>query len=300
MTDSTGLRHKISGAGELRSVVRTMKAVAAANVAQYEKAGLGLADYVRAIELGLGACLRQSGSEAMIPQQKARDHVDAVIFGSDQGLVGQFNESVADHALLALAGLPGQVRVWAVGDRVQGRLLDAGLTVTGTFPVPGSVKGITGLVGRILLQTQGAQRQADDAELHLFHNRPAGGANYVPVSQRLLPLDATWRRERRALAWPIHRQPEIMGTRVSMLQALIGDYLFVSLFRAGAESLASEHASRLAAMQRAERSIEDMLAVLGAAFHRLRQSLIDEELFDVVSGFEALKANTAGIAGQAR
>jgi F-type H+-transporting ATPase subunit gamma len=130
-----------------------------------------------------------------------------------------------------------------------------------------------------------------DAELHVFHNRPTDGAIYAPVRQRLLPLDDTWRRERIGLRWPTPRHPEIMGTGASMLQALIGEYLFVSLFRAGAESLACEQASRLAAMQRAERSIEDMLGVLGSAFHRLRQSQLDEELFDVVSGFEALKAN---------
>jgi F-type H+-transporting ATPase subunit gamma len=72
------------------------------------------------------------------------------------------------------------------------------------------------------------------------------------------------------------------------LRALIGEYLFVSLFRACAESLASENASRLAAMQRAEKNIDELLESMNAAFYRLRQSSIDEELFDVVSGFEAL------------
>jgi len=56
-----------------------------------------------------------------------------------------------------------------------------------------------------------------------------------------------------------------------------------------AESLASENASRLAAMQRAEKNIDELLDDLSLKFHGLRQSNIDEELFDVVSGFEALK-----------
>ena len=68
----------------------------------------------------------------------------------------------------------------------------------------------------------------------------------------------------------------------------IREYLFVSLYRACAESLASENASRLAAMQRAEKNIGELLDTLGSEFHRLRQSAIDEELFDVVSGFDAL------------
>jgi F-type H+-transporting ATPase subunit gamma len=72
------------------------------------------------------------------------------------------------------------------------------------------------------------------------------------------------------------------------LSALIREYLFISLFKACAESLASENASRLAAMERADKNIVDLLERLRGSFHRLRQSGIDEELFDVVAGFEAL------------
>ncbi|WP_339135973.1 MAG: F0F1 ATP synthase subunit gamma [Candidatus Electrothrix sp. GW3-4] len=59
-------------------------------------------------------------------------------------------------------------------------------------------------------------------------------------------------------------------------------------FRACAESLASENASRLAAMQRADKNINELLEDLNRTFHSLHQSGIDEELFDVISGFESL------------
>lgn len=72
------------------------------------------------------------------------------------------------------------------------------------------------------------------------------------------------------------------------MPAFLREFLFVSLFRACAQSLASENASRLAAMQRAEKNIAELLDTLNRNFHRLRQSNIDEELFDVVAGFEAL------------
>jgi F-type H+-transporting ATPase subunit gamma len=60
------------------------------------------------------------------------------------------------------------------------------------------------------------------------------------------------------------------------------------LFQACAESLNSENASRLAAMQRADKNIKDILEDLNRQFDSMRQASIDEELFDVVSGFEAL------------
>ena len=62
MSDTpASLRRKISGAGDLESVVRSMKALAAASIGQYEKSVLALADYYRTVELGLVVCLRKQG-----------------------------------------------------------------------------------------------------------------------------------------------------------------------------------------------------------------------------------------------
>jgi F-type H+-transporting ATPase subunit gamma len=195
---------------------------------------------------------------------------------------------VADYAITTLAALPGKARVWAVGERVRARLADASLTLAGLFTVPNSVRAITPLVGQILVESDTRHSLGDVTELYLFHNRPASGAGYTPVSQRLLPLDEHWRRELAERPWPTRSVPEVMGGGTATLRALVREYLFVSLFRACAESLASENASRLAAMQRADKNIDELLEDLNGTFQRVRQSGIDEELFDVVAGFEAL------------
>jgi F-type H+-transporting ATPase subunit gamma len=288
MSDTTaGMRRKIGGAGDLQSVVRTMKAVAASSIGQYERSVSALADFNRAVELGLGACFREAGPAPLMPERKAPEAIGAVVFGSDQGLVGQFNDVVADFAIETLAALPGKPEIWAVGERVHERLVDAGLSPRGVSPVPNSVKAITPLVGQILLESE-AREQHGIAELHLFHNRPKSGAVYEPVNQRLLPLDEEWRRHLVELPWPTKSLPEVIGGGTETLRAFIRGYFFVSIFRACAESLASENSSRLAAMQRADKNIDELLEDLNRTFHRLRQNGIDEELFDVVSGFEAL------------
>jgi F-type H+-transporting ATPase subunit gamma len=286
---SAALRRKIGSAGELRSVVRTMKAVAAASITQYEKSVGALADYQRSVELGLTACFRQADSLATTERAAGKsDAIGAIVFGSDQGLVGQFNDAVADCALATLAKFSGVAQVWAVGERVQARLADAGVATAGVFEVPASVGAITTLVAQILQRTNVLSSHGGACELYLFHNRPTLGAIYTPVSERLLPLDAAWHAALMRRRWPTQELPEVLGTAAMTLQALVGEYLFVSIFRACAESLASENASRLAAMQRAEKNIDELLVDMNASFHRLRQSSIDEELFDVVSGFEAL------------
>ena len=292
MSDTTAsLRRKIGGAGDLQSVVRTMKAVAASSIGQYEQSVHALADYYHAVELGLGACLRQEEPAPLMAERNrltVAGAIGAVVFGSDQGLVGQFNDEVADYAVAGLAALPGKPEVWAVGERVHARLADAGLPLVGLFAVPNSVKAITPLVGQILVESEARHGQGEVTELHLFYNRPTSAAGYAPVSQRLLPLDESWRRTLADLRWPTGNLPEVLGSGTATLRALISEYLFVSLFRACAESLASENASRLAAMQRAEKNIDELLEDLNRTFHRVRQNGIDEELFDVVSGFEAL------------
>jgi len=292
MPDTTeSLRRKISSAGDLQSVVRTMKALAASSIGQYEKSVLALGDYYRTVELGLGACLRasESSSSTIEPSPPARmDATTAIVFGSDQGLVGQFNDVVADYAIESLAAVSGDLQVWAVGERVHARLMDAGLPLLGLFSVPNSVHAITPLVGEIQIESEAHRAASRAASLWLFHNQPRSGSLYEPVGQRLLPLDRQWSQGLANVRWPTANLAEVVGGRSLTLRALIREHLFISLFRACAESLASENASRLAAMQRADKNINDLLEELHATSNRLRQSGIDEELFDVVSGFEAL------------
>jgi F-type H+-transporting ATPase subunit gamma len=288
---TASLRRKISSAEDLQSVVRTMKALAASSISQYEQSVRSLRDYYRTVELGLSACFRENRGNPVVAQNVRADAgvIGAIVFGSDQGLVGQFNDVVADHAIKALTALPGTLHIWAVGERVHARLEDAGFPPQGLFAVPNSVHGITSLVGRILVESESRYSRVERSELYLFYNRPAVGAVYESVNRRLLPLDATWQGTWADIRWPTQNLPEVMGDRDATLGSLISEYLFVSLFTACAESLASENASRLAAMQRAEKNIDELLEELGGTFHRLRQSGIDEELFDVISGFEALK-----------
>ncbi|MEO8224270.1 MAG: F0F1 ATP synthase subunit gamma [Gammaproteobacteria bacterium] len=295
MSDShAGLRHKIASAGDLQSVVRTMKALAAASIGQYERAVVALADYDHSLGLGLGEFLRQAGSAPVHPESAATDEADgvaAIVFGSDQGLVGQFNEVIADYAiqtLSGLSGLSGTPRIWAVGERVYARLAGSGLAMLGLYAVPGSVESIARLVGQMQIDSEAQRSRGGPSRLHVFHNRPIAGSGYEPSGRQLLPFDAAWQQRLVAVPWPGKSLPEVMGAGVETLHALLGEYLFISLFRACAESLASENASRLAAMERADRNILDLLETLRGEFRRRRQNSIDEELFDVTAGYEAL------------
>lgn len=288
MSDSSAsLQHKINSATDLQSVVRSMKAIAAANVGQYESAVLALDDYYRTVQLGLHSCFRQ---QQLATQETAkRQRIGVLVFGSDQGLVGQFNALLVDYIVATLQKLPGEKIVWCVGERLQTRLRETELTLATGFILPKSLHAIPSLISEILLEIESAHAQGDISEVLIFHNQPKSEAIYHPFSQRLLPLDDIWQRQIKSITWPSHRLPEVIHAGQETLLAFIHEYLFVSLYRACAESLASENASRLSTMLRAEKTIAEMLEAMHSRFHLLRQSNIDEELFDLIAGLEILK-----------
>ena len=236
--------------------------------------------------MGIIACLGQQ--VALIdnkPQQEA-DAIIAIVFGSDQGLVADFNEVMVNFVESTLDGLATKNTIFAIGERVQARLVETALPVSINFVLPNSMSEIAPLVGELLVEIEARRR--DNTQVYLFYNRPESSASYTPTYQRLLPLDKVWWHDFSVMTWPTPTLPEIINNQEQTLLALLREYLFVSLFRACAKSLASENSSRLAAMQRAEQNINELFDDLKMNFDRLRQSGIDDELFDVISGFEAL------------
>lgn len=295
MSDTlVNINRKITGARKLESVVKTMKILAASNIGQYENAVRSLVDYYRNVKLGLYVCLHEA-SETMSEgggDKQDTAPVGAVVFGSDQGLVGQFNDFLTDYVVKTLNTFRGKKYIWAVGERIRTRLEDAGLSLTGVYEVPSSINAITSLGTQILIDSEKSMGEDNDIQFYIFHNRPKSGAIYEPVNQRLLPLDEKWLKEITELHWPTKNLPESMHGKKQTLLALVREYLFVSMFKASAESLMSENATRLAAMQRAEKNIEELLDELTRTSHRIRQDAIDAELFDVISGSEILINNS--------
>jgi F-type H+-transporting ATPase subunit gamma len=287
-----GLKRKIHSTEDLQSVVKTMKALAAVNIRQYERAVESLKDYNKAVEMGLQVALRDRPEFTVEARPAPHDRLGAVIFGTDQGMVGALNEQALSHAMATMADLNVKHEdrtVMAVGERMAGLLEDAGQPVEAFCSVPGSVAGITPSVQETLMNIESWNRERGLDQIYLFYSMEVSGVACQPHMIHLLPLDQDWLLNLRALSWPSRGLPFFTMDWDRLFSALIHEYLFVSLYRAFAESLASENASRLASMQGAEKNIEEMLSGLRTHFQQQRQMSITEELLDIVAGFEALK-----------
>ena len=78
------------------------------------------------------------------------------------------------------------------------------------------------------------------------------------------------------------------SSRGVFLLALLREYHFAWLFRGCAESLSIKNASRPAAMQRADKNIDELPKDLNGTSNRVRHSGIDKKLFNGIFDFEAL------------
>jgi F-type H+-transporting ATPase subunit gamma len=290
MESTERLQRQLTSLDELRTIVKTMKALSAASIRQYERAVAALADYARTVELGLRVVLGDLGHTPEtsggrgVPSRRG-----AVVFGSDHGLCGRFNEDIAEHALewIGDAG-QDQRRLLVVGARAAASLAQQGQAPDRELLVPGSAARIGHRVQEILMVVLHWREREGVGSVYVYHNRPVGGGGYRPTRMRLLPVDMEQLGPQQAGPWPSRRLPTYTMDGEQLLTHLLRQHFFVSLFRACAESQASEHASRLAAMQAAERNLEDRLEEVTTAYRRARQDAITSELLDVVSGFEAI------------
>lgn len=285
------LKRQMDNVEDLASVVKTMKTLAAVSIRQYETAVESLADYFATIQDGLQILLlNQPTFEHIEPGGAHR--VGAIIFGSDQGMCGNFNEQIVSFAIQSLieeSQIPkADCSFLVVGARASGHLMDAGFPVDAEIPVAGSASGITTVVQELLGIIDRWRHQKHLGKVLLFYNRRQSASSYTAHCAELLPVRPEHFHQSQS-QWQGPSLPTHTMDRERLFSRLIGQYLFVSLFRAHAESLAGENASRIASMQAAERNIQNRLTELRSNYHQKRQTAITEELLDVVTGAEALR-----------
>ena len=290
METSETIKRRLDTAEDLRSIVRTMKALAVVSIRQYEEAVVSLAEYARSTELGLQALLRERPAALLTMRRTPARRPGPIVVGSDQGLCGSFNEQVATYArdLRAHDTPPHDAPLLVVGARAAGRLEDGGLALDDVLAVPTSAALIAAHVVDLLAHIDVWRANGAVDGVRVCFNRTHEGGAYGPHHETLLPLDLEALRALASSPWRPRAAPMIAGNWDRLFSTVVRQHLFVRLHRAIAESLAAENASRLAAMHAAERNIDERLAGLKAQFHRQRQTAITTELLDIVSGYEAL------------
>jgi F-type H+-transporting ATPase subunit gamma len=202
-------------------------------------------------------------------------------------MCGRFNEVLLEFMLERVQKMPYQLtHVMGAGEHISDLLEMSKLPVTQKTNIPSSVDGINGSVSEVLISME-RWREEQVHKVMLFHNRPEGNTGYVSRMHTLYPIDVQTFRGLETKPWPTNMIPQFTMAPNALIRVLLRQYFFVSLYRAFAESLASEHASRLASMQSAERKIQERIDDLTSKFRQRRQTAITEEVLDIISSWES-------------
>lgn len=274
---------------DIQSIVQTMKSLSAVSIRQYEEAEAAVATYADTVDLGLTAVLhdrRARGLSLARAGSKTAAREGLIVIGSDRGLCGRYNEIVARAAVDKLS--EGAAVLAVIGARAAARLEAEGHSADRLFLLPGSVAGMTPMVGRIVVEIERWMRKRGIEAVRVVHNRREGRSRAVPTDRIILPIPTEDLQRLAARPWPGPGLPFFRMDRERLLSSFVRQRLFVQLYRALAEALASEHETRLAAMQSAERNIQERREDLMSTYRRKRQETITREMLDVISGFEAV------------
>jgi len=289
------LRRRIGSVADMKSVVSTMKTLAAARIRQFETAADATKSYSETVELALQIMMHNRITRNHLDQRTPDDvPMGLVLLGSDQGFCGRFNEVVLEAAVRFASDVGSKPKppLWlTVGSRLSQLAEASDIEVNHTLSVPSSVPDITTVLQQIIPQIEKWQRHSDVRRIELFSNQRHSTASFEVNQLQLLPISNAYLNRLGEKKWQSRSLPIHQGPWRELFSLVIRQYLFLQMFRACAESLASENASRMAAMQHAEKNIEKRLSELSSEFNHNRQRAITEELLEITSGFEAVTKN---------
>ena len=189
--------------GSIRGIVHTMKTLSAINAAPYEQAARSIKAYHRTILQGFATFAHRSGGIAL-DAEDVREQL-LVVFGSDHGLCGSYNEILAEEVAAHCQAQTGPQtgpqtgatpRLLCIGAQMNDALRDQGLAPEAVLLPPASADGIGRLAGDIV--TRLAQLSHGQALHRLgvtlaFTRRGEHGLR-EPVTRRLLPLQPSLRQ----------------------------------------------------------------------------------------------------------
>ncbi len=279
------IKRSINSTESLQSIVSTMKAHASSVITQFQNAAAASMAYRHVLDRALYVVLTTGDAEK--PRQQAVKGIDIhILFGSDHGLAGRFNERIVAFVQEKITPSAEDV-ILVVGQQVLNRL-EEGFQVDTVFPVPQTEEGITAMVQRLLVAIDETRESNKVGRILLYYNKPQEAASFNEERELLFPFDLE-KLSQNKVAWESKSLPTFFVSQQHLFSHLIQQYFFITLYRAFCYSLASENANRLASMQAAEKNIDERLSELNAKYRRQRQNQITEEVNDVISGFKAIK-----------
>lgn len=288
------LKKTLDTSKSIKQVVSTMKALSGANIKKYEKIVKILYTYKSNVELALQAIMMHNdkiniNELEFIGQSKNKKANNlVVVFGSNQGLCGRFNDKIANFTIDDIQNTD-ENKVIVVGERLSMLLSNTKLKIFKTIPVPNSIENISNTIYELLAVIEKEIEEKTINKVFLYYTANDDTMNGTLTKTRLIPIDKKILENAQKKVWPTNNIPYWQIDTKTLAVDLLKQYIFVGLNDALVNSIASEQKNRLLTLQNAENNINDLIRTKNLEYNQKRQSTITNELLDVVTGYSVAK-----------
>ena len=284
----------------MKSIQDTMKITSAMYMissSKLKKARKTLADtepYFYSLQSAIGRVLRHmEDTEHKYFDERAEIAPEArkigyIVVSADKGLAGAYNHNVFKIAEDCMENREN-VQLFVLGEVGRQYFFKKDVDVDTNFRF--TVQKQTMHRARVISEKMIAMYlEGELDEVHIIYTRMANAATMVAEKKQLLPLKkAAFNTSVQKLV-DIHQEEiEMIPSAEEVLNSIVPNYLRGMIYGCLVESYASEHNSRMMAMDAATSSARDMLKDLSIKYNRVRQAAITQEITEVISGAKAQK-----------
>ena len=312
------IKGRIASVNSTRKITSAMKMVASSKLHHAQVAIQNMLPYETMLEHILKSFLAaEAEAQTIYDQERPVKRVAIVVFSSNSSLCGGFNSNVIKLMQRTVDAYEqelgkGSVEVYPIGRKIYEKARKLGYDIYGERASLIDHPHVNECIELALeLGEKFAKGQVDRVELLYHHFKSAG--SQILTNKQFLPIDLEAELERdheRDLTSTIatqkaqeylrknRRKKDVKEGETAplndnfivepdmntVLSKLIPKMAHLMLYTALLDSVASEHAARMVAMQTATDNADELLRQLNLQYNKSRQQAITSELLDIVGG----------------
>lgn len=279
------IRRRIRSVKNTQQVTKAMKMISAVKLRKSQDRLLALRPYASKLHALVAEVIGRFEHDPnqvsplaaafLNPREERRIHM--VLVASDKGLCGGFNANVLKAAEAFLQDTPAEViRLDVIGKRAvdwsRKRRIEGAIPHTNL-----SQEALASLASELAEAAVRAYAAGEIDALYILHNQFASAISQRPEAVKVFPVPVPTTSNVR-IGHLLEPDP------VTVLEALLPRFVEVEVLRSFLESATSEHAARMAAMDKASSNASEMIDRLTLNMNKVRQAAITNQIIEVVSG----------------
>lgn len=291
MSNLKALKSRINSIKSTQKITKAMKLVSAAKMRRARGNAERYADYYNAlnrvvVEIAHDHEVYLTQDELLYGRVNPKKAL-VIVIGSDRGLCGSFNHNLFKQTSVLCNQLRQDKEMHTKFLGLGNRAIDY-LSVH--FPAEQQLESKRDQ-GRMISSFEFAQECAEMLsqmyqarefdECYVVYNHFKSLMMQEVKVCRIMPLLEEFEPEKLSYG---NFEPDMEA----LLANLLPQYLVAQIHNCCSQSLASEHAARMNAMENATKNSEEMLKRLSLEYNRKRQAHITTELIEIISGAEAI------------